>query len=235
MKITLVFILVPGVPHYDAAAKRWLESYHQFKPAIPHEVLLVKKTGDPVNPDFDYVTTSYLDYDGGGWDCGTWQHVGKTVSTDLLVCMNTRTRLVRSGWLERIVVAVERHGLGLYGPWASYEIKAHIRTPCMIFQPEIIRDYPVIIDSRERALQFESHGTVQADNFSWWCMEMGYTVKLVTWDGEYDQPKWRSPRNIFRRGDQSNCLLFDRHCDIYAEASPEEKQRLERLADGITG
>jgi hypothetical protein len=45
-------------------------------------------------------------------------------------------------------------------------------------------------------------------------------------------PDWRKPPNIFRRGDQSNCLLFDHHCDTYAAASQEERARLEAMADG---
>lgn len=235
MKITVVYILVPGVKEYDDAAKIWLASYLRFKPSIDHDVLLVKKTDDWVNPMFDDVSTSYINYDGGGWDCGTWQHVGKVVDTDLLVCMNTRTRLTSRWWLDRIDCAVRENGVGLYGPWASLEINPHIRTPCMIFQPSVIRDYPVLVDSREQAFQFESFGSPESPNFTLWCQSMGYVTKLITWDGVYDQPDWRTPENIFRRGDQSNCLLFDRHCDLYANASREEKQRLERLADGITG
>jgi hypothetical protein len=49
---------------------------------------------------------------------------------------------------------------------------------------------------------------------------------LVTWDGFYLRDEWRKAPNIFRRGDQSNCLMFDRHHEIYEASTPQQKIRL---------
>ena len=40
-------------------------------------------------------------------------------------------------------------------------------------------------------------------------------------------------RNIFRRGDQSNVLVLDRHTEIYRLASATDKTRLSNQADGV--
>jgi hypothetical protein len=45
-------------------------------------------------------------------------------------------------------------------------------------------------------------------------------------------PHWRKPENIFRRGDQSNLLVWDRHTEIFAKASEEERAKLAKLSDG---
>jgi hypothetical protein len=42
----------------------------------------------------------------------------------------------------------------------------------------------------------------------------------------------RNRPDIFRRGSQADLLINDRHTIIYNSASPAEKERLERQADG---
>jgi hypothetical protein len=54
----------------------------------------------------------------------------------------------------------------------------------------------------------------------------------VTWDGDYDLPEWRKPDNIFRRGDQSNLIVRDRHADAYEVSTEAGKRVLEVLANG---
>jgi hypothetical protein len=54
----------------------------------------------------------------------------------------------------------------------------------------------------------------------------------VYWNSIVDLNDCRSYSNVFRKGDQSNLLVFDRRTDEYQQANPAEKKRLERLADG---
>src|SRR5213592_856976 len=105
---------------------------------------------------FNEWATRYLRYDGGGWDCGAWQFAGKNIDTDLLACFNSSSYMTGDGWLKRFVDAVEERGDGLYGPLTSYEIVPHVRTPCMIFQPHVINDYPMEVCSREDTYRLES-------------------------------------------------------------------------------
>lgn len=234
MKITVVCIRVNGKDQYNEAIVRWSKSYIRFKPRIDHELVCVNRYAD--NPDalLDALVTRYVRYDGGGWDVGTWQFVAKTFYTDLLVCCNTNTYFWKSGWLERFVEAVEQNGQGLYGPMASNEVNPHIRTPCMVFQPEVIAGYPHEVQTREDTYRFESMGWPDGTpNVTQWVRRsMGYKTMLVTWDGCYGPEDWRMPANIFRRGDQSNCIVKDHHCDYYTNAGEVDKRQLEMLANG---
>ena len=90
-----------------------------------------------------------------------------------------------------------------------------------------MREYPYLIDSRLKCVHFESSRL----NFSLWAIANMFPVILVTAREQCRIQHWRTPSNIFRRGDQTNCLVWDRHTDIYANASPEEKIVLERQAD----
>jgi len=231
MKITVAIVRVNGKEQYQNTIKRWLDSYVKFQTSVPHEVVVVDRYQD--NPDgmFDSIGARHIRYDGLGWDVGTWQHLGNTEETDLLVCFNSRSYITGHHWLERFTDSVDQNGVGLFGPMASYEISPHIRTPCMVFQPNVIRGYPLIVDNREKTYQFESMGTPSFPNFTIWCRQNGFKTMMVTWDGCYDLPNWRKPDNIFRRGTQSNCIVKDGHADLYDNSEASYRSMLEKLAD----
>jgi hypothetical protein len=235
MKVTVVFCRVVTKREYDHGAQRWLDSYNHYNAEYDHDLVVINRYAD--NPDtmFDGLAT-HLRYDGNGWDCGTWQFAGENIDTDLLVCFNSSTYVTGDGWLKRFVDAVEANGDGLYGPLASNYIIPHIRTPCMIFQPHVIRDYPILVNSREDTYRFEVFGFAFAPewpNFTQWVRKKGLATMLVTWDGVYDLPHWRDAPNIFRRGDQSNLIVKDRHCEAYEVSDPKNKAMLEKMADGV--
>ena len=233
MHVSVIFVRVVTKPEYSHGAQRWLDAYNWNKAGYEHELVIINRYAD--NPDtmFDGLGAKHLRYDGGGWDCGAWQFAGKNIKTDLLVCFNSSTYVTGNGWLQRFVDAVEKHGDGLYGPLTSYEIVPHVRTPCMIFQPKIINDYPMEVQSREDTYRFESLGWPNGvPNFTQWVKHNGQKTILVTWDGSYDLWQWRTPPNIFRRGDQSNLIVKDRHCEAYEVSDAKGKAKLEALADG---
>lgn len=229
MNVTVCFVRVNTKAEYNHGHERWLAAYKKHTAGHPHELAIINRYAD--NPDNMFDGAIHFKYSGGGWDCGSWKFAGKHIDTDLLVCFNSSTYVTGPGWLKRIVEAVERHGDGLYGPMASYEVCPHIRTPCMAFQPHVINDYPMEVESRPDSYRFESFGFGNGvPNFTQWTRQKGLATMMVTWDGEYDQPQWRTPPNIFRRGDQSNLIVHDRHVEAYAASSPEGKAYLEKLA-----
>ena len=231
MKITVATIRVPGNPYYDGVTARWLDTYTRFKPEIPHDLVVVDSdVAAPPGAHAEH-TDRFMVYTGGGWDCGTWQWLAGIIETDLLVCCNTSTHYWRPGWLERFAEAAEQNGDGLYGSMASYELTPHIRTPVYVFPPHIMRGYPIHCDSRQKTYTFECAGL--GDTFTNYCRARGLKTLLVTWDGCFDLPDWRKPANIFRRGDQSNILVKDRHSDTYDASDEAGKIKLAKLADGI--
>ena len=231
MRVTVVFVRVVSKPEYDHGAQRWLESYKKHIAGYQHDLVVINRYADSNDKMFDLPRTREIRYDGGGWDCGTWQFAGENIDTDLLVCFNSSTYVTGPFWLRRFVESVESNGDGLYGPLASYEVQPHIRTPCMIFQPHIVNSYPHQVNDREDTYRFEVFGFPPHNvNFTQWVRSKGHKTMLVTWDGVYDLPDWRKPPNIFRRGDQSNLIVKDRHCEAYEVSDAEGKQRLEKLA-----
>lgn len=232
MKPVVVFCRVVSKPEYDHGAQRWANSYAKHLPKIPHDLVIIDRYADHTDNLFDDLSPSYIRYNGGGWDCGAWQFAGKNIPAELLVCFNSSTFIMGDGWLERIVEAVETHGEGLYGPLASFEIIPHIRTPCMAFTPDVINDYPATVNDREDTYRFEVFGFSNVPNFTQWTRVAGFKTMLVTWSGVYDLPQWRTPKNVFRNGDQSDLLIRDRHCEAYEISTPEGQAVLEKLADG---
>lgn len=230
--ITVVFVRVCGKPEYEPGAQRWLASYRKHMPAMPHDLVVINRYQDSPNGSFDDVASEYMRYDGFGWDCGAWQFAGRNINAELLVCFNSSTVIQGNGWLERFVAAVEQHGEGVYGPLASFEIVPHLRTPCLAFAPKVINGYPAQVNDRQDTYRFEVFGYPDPPNFTQWARAQGYQTRLVTWSGCYDQPQWRTPKNVFRNGDQSDLLIRDRHCEAYEISTPEGKAVLEKLANG---
>jgi len=173
------------------------------------------------------VAHNSLAYSGQGCDIGSHQHAAHAIDADLMVCFSTRVHFHRAGWLKRIVESWEAQGKnGIGAAMASCERHPHLRTCCYWMSPELFRSYPYLVNSREKTFMFESGEW----NISRWVTEMKLPVRMATWDASYSEPAWRTPPNIYRRGDQSNCLVWDRHTDIYAAATPERKRELERYA-----
>ncbi len=236
MKVVLLYIrVIQKLDHnfvipkdYGTSAKRFLSTYEQFKPKIDHELVVVNCGSSTHDGLFDSVATRY-ETDMEAWfDCGTWQHIGGRQDCDLVVGMNTHCYLWRKGWLEPFVKCAEICGPGVYGAGGSYEQNPHLRTPCIAFSPEVMRRYPHQCLTRLDAGQFE----FGPDNFSLWADRAEYPACLVTENACYDIFSWRKPKNGFRSGNQQDCLVFDRHTELWANASAGEKQRLKGIADG---
>lgn len=232
MKIVVVYLSVieksspeaPSPGAYQDREARFHRTYLMHRPKIAHEVHVV--FCGPVFGAVKPFDPSVHLYDGPGWDCGAFQHVAPELKCDMAVFCNTGVYFHRSGWLERFVEAWERFGPGLYGASASYENCPHIRTPCFACAPSLLAIYPDTVSSHLDASEFECQ-------FASLVMARGIPCRLVTsWDGFYEMKDWRRPENVFRKGDQTNDLVWDRHHDVWFAASPQEKAKLTRGADG---
>jgi hypothetical protein len=235
MNIVLLYLRIlkksdpkyPEQTSYAGSAIRFLASYREHKPTVKHKLVIVDCGDSHKDNMFDEIADDYARYDGGGYDCGTYQAVGGPMKCDMVVGMNTHVHFTDARWLERFVRAFKLFGPGVYGTSGSFERYPHLRTPCIAFAPEIMRRYSLVADCRNSAALFESG----PGNLSLAMHQLGVPSKMVTWDGIYGLEDWRMPPNIFRRGDQSNCIVRDRHMDIFEYASPADKLTLSRKAD----
>lgn len=227
MKTALVYTEVlgrtdPSAPppeYYRPFSERFLRSYREFKGDSAHDFIILTCGGEGC-------------YMGLGWDIGAFQHVARSLRGiyDFVICANSTVYFWRPGVVARLIEVREEYGDGLYGTTASFERTPHIRSTCFAFDPETFTRYPLQVSCRDDCFSAESG----PESFTkWYQTHDNLKARLVTWDGVYEQKGWRTPPNIFRRGDQSNCLVRDRHTDIYDKATMETKKQLETWADGL--
>ena len=160
---------------------------------------------------FDGLDIESHRHDNTGWDIGAFQTAALEIDCDLIVCLGTNSHFKRAGWLRRMIESVEAHGDGLYGSSASYERDPHIRTTAFWCDPMLIRAYPKPVRTFDDRYEFEA----SPSSITRLAEHVGLGCWFVTWDGEYPKPEWRTPPNIFRRGDQSNSLVFDRYFEVF--------------------
>jgi hypothetical protein len=226
--------------------ERWVGTYRKHPAGYPHKIIAAY-SGPPPGSDvrllFDGLPVEFLDYNGGGIDIGAAQFAARREDTDFIVGMTSRVYFHRAGWLSRIIGARNEFGRGLYGASGSYERSQSKRLAHVFPNPHVrgvlygvdasdFRAFPYTVTDRATAFQFESGEW----NFMEWFRDRGLMVKMVTWSGVYDPPLWRDPslKNIFRRGDQSDLLVFDKHSDFYSAADNKTKRQLEAWAgDGL--
>lgn len=237
MKILVLYLRIvkrsdpafPIMKDYGQSSLRFIDTYKRFHPPTPHDLLIVNCGAYKPDDLFDEIATQQLTAVSRGFDCGTYEEMNRyAFAYDLVVACNTHVYFWRADWLEKVSAAAQLHGPGFYGFTASYERNPHLRTPCIAYHPGVMAEYPFIARNREQCGDCEAG----PDNFSLWAHAAGYPALLVTADGaSWVKPDWRKPMNIFRRGDQSNVLVYDRHTEVYANASAEEKKTLEQNAD----
>lgn len=236
------------LPTFTPCAIRWTETYHKFHPGWGHDIHIAFSNGAIKKEHkrlFQGIHFKAHNFQGGGWDIGTYQWMSARLAGDydFVVFMNARAHFWKEGWLRRLMEAREEKfdPNGLYGPSASFErcplkwplIRTgkdpHIRTATFATNPKTFNRYPFLVDSREKGFMFESGQW----NFSKWYEDMGYQVWMVTWDGMYAKADWRTPQNVFRKGDQSNLLVCDRHTEMFATGDEQTRIALTKNADGL--
>lgn len=220
-----------GIDYYHQYSVRFMESYRKFKPKIPHYFVVVS-TGGPLPGRalelYDGIQMTVLPYYGKGWCEGAYQYAANALDCDLMVCLVASIHFHREGWLERFVQEAEQSGEGLYGAFGSYENRPHLRSCAIACSPDLFRSFPKSINNKTEAYRFESWEGCFTD----YVESQNKPVRLVTWDGSYPKDQWRTPDNLFRKGDQSSCLVWDYHCDVFFKETENNRDILTKIADG---
>lgn len=238
MKIALIYLFVAGksdttAPEpetYSERHKRFFDSWRDIGNKEPPHDLWIVVCGEGKADLPDDIVMAGMDYRGGGWDIGAHQHAMKTIAPnyDICICLNTGAFFYKPGFIERVAKAFNQYGDGLYGASASYENTPHIRTTSWAVNPKTFAKYPLTVDDRPKTFEAESG----ANSITNWYLSQAKPVLMLTPSGDYTKSTWRVPSNIFRRGDQSNQYIFDRHHLLYDQADENEKRELARRSDG---
>lgn len=241
MTTALVYVHVArpeAFEEFNQEARKFIATYREFPPEWDHDLVIVFCNGQ-ATPEmieiYDGLVSKNLFYEGSGMDIGAQQFAACRCRQQFVICANSRTYFHKAGWLKRMVECREQFGPGVYGAMASYEgcplgqiwPTPHLRTAFYGMDSELWREFPHTVNSREDSFRFESGEW----NIANWCESRGERAMLVSWGGCWEKSDWRKVPNGFRNGDQSNCLVWDRHCNIFFD-NPGAQSHLERLANG---
>ncbi len=233
MKIAIVYCCVTHGPKTADFAARFASSYHEHPPGIEHDVL-VMCNGGPLPTEigllFAGLPALFVPRENDpGWDISAYLAAahGPGAKYDFLLCLGETTYFHRAGWLKRIAEEWAKHGEGIYGCFSSHVLRPHLNTTAFATSPAMLRAYKRPVRNKRDRYQFE-HGEE-----SFWRQHycQGKPALLVTWTEALGPRAWRNPPNIMWRGDQSNCLVWGRHVDMWFDAPPGQQQTLSVMAD----
>lgn len=228
MKSTIVYIHPAGGGSHWEYAARFAHSMLEFPPMAECKLVVVCNGHSPSNAlqvlfeSFD--NCEFWEHNNDGWDIGAYLSVAPRIETEMVFCCGESVYFKRAGWLKRLEDCEAAFGRGMYGIWCSYQVRPHVCTTAFYVSTDLVRLYPLPVHSKAQRYEFE-HGDGSLHHM---VRNMGFPVLLVTWDGEYDEPHWRLGKNIFMRGDQSNCLAFNNHTDGYSVSPDWFRRELER-------
>lgn len=235
--VCMVYIHFPGDAEHLMLTKRFVDSYLQYPPGHPHRTIVVCQGRKPEAEMKALLLKlpgcTFYQHDDTGWDIGGFIAVSRIISEDIIACMGGTAFVQKEGWLKRMVEVWQKHGPGFYGSLSTYEMTPHINTSGFWCAPALLAEYPKRVQTKAQRYQYE-HGGYN----SFWrcCLRQGVKVMVATWDGEYEWFDWRKETipNIYRRGDQSNCLTFFRHTERFRLATPEMRKLMAQYADTLT-
>jgi hypothetical protein len=233
LKIILAYIAVTGGPKTYEYCARFVGSYLACPPLVEHELVVCCNGGPlPFETASLFAPIPKVQFfprrNDPGYDITAYQDVAGHFRCDMEVCCGETIRFHRTGWLKRYVEAWKQHGPGMYGTFSSNLIRPHLNTTGFCVAPTFLKGSPRP-QNKEQRYEWE-HGR----NAFWTKVSaLGGATRLVTFDGCYDVPQWRYPKDILWRGTQENCLMFCSHTDRYAGASTETKLKWSKGADRV--
>jgi hypothetical protein len=173
-------------------------------------------------------------YHGKGSVVGSFQHYADLCEPCFMACCTTRTYAWRPGWLKRLADARGMYGPGLYTTSICKEtgrLFASVR--CVGMDSEDLKRYPTKVvtlrGNEPGACDWFENG--DGCVFEWY-QKQGLPTKVVYWDGAWDIVPDKTAHccaapNIWRRGDQSNMLVLDKHTDLYRDVDEATKKMFE--------
>jgi hypothetical protein len=227
MRICTCHIAVTLGPITSDYASRFVATFKEYPPGVDTDFMVICNGGPlntelamifaPLNPIF------FPRRNDPGWDISAYQDAarGPCAEYDAVLWLGESNYFHREGWLKQLVEAWQKHGAGMYGPYASNAIRSHLNTTAFFCAPSLVVQYPSRANDRQSRMDFE-HGP----DAIWRIADRRkMPVRMVTWDGTWEPRFWRMPQNIIWRGDQTNCLMWCNHTDGYNNIPPNQRAR----------
>jgi hypothetical protein len=233
MKIAAVYIAVTNGPHTTDHCAQFVASINDY-PGLVQVDFWIACNGGPLTTEQILILSPLNPYymprvNDQGYDLSAYQDAvrGPCALYDAVLCLGESIRAVRMGWLQRLVSVWQRLGPGFYGFFGSNNVSPHMQTSAFFTSPDILRSYPIKIQTRAQRYEFE-HGS----RAMWRLMlQKGRPVRCITWDGEWLPHQWRQPPDILWRGNQGNLLFWNNHAMGWLTADPTTRLRWAAMAD----
>jgi hypothetical protein len=215
-------------PNFETFTRRFIETYTAHPAGAEHQ-LVIGVVGQDLTGNrrkaFDSLNCRFIDLPADGWGITCFQKIAAGLDGDFAVFCEAKSYFHRAGWLKKIVEARMSLGEGLYGGSGhSLECVPHLRTALFGCHPKALSSFRPIT-TREEAGHFEHGKDNITDAFK--CR-----AHSVMWDGVVHYPFNVVTKNNFREGDQGNLLAFDRHTDLYDEATEARKRIMQKQSQG---
>lgn len=232
IKLCVAYTVVSGGPKTTDFVARFVSTWKQNPPGVQTDVLAICNGGPP-NTEQAVMLSSLgakvFVRSNLGWDLQGFREASKgpLFGYDAVLFLGESVFFWKEGWLKRLDDVYSRWGHGMYGPYGSHVVRAHLQTTAFMTSPKLFAEYPFPITDRASRYSAE-HGEQ-----SYWRVlhHRKFPVRLVTWDGDYPPGQWRMPRNIIWKGDQSNVLFWCNHTSLYFESDPKRKRMWQASAD----
>jgi len=221
------------------AFERFASTWRQFPPGVDCVIYAVhcgEVLDDKICAIFDGLPVKFIPYAGNGFDFGAQQEASQHLEGCFQVNMTSRVYFHREGWLKRLVDHREQFGPNLYGTSVSNEGgRLHLCTRCFAADADQFAAYPHKLDTRDKGVFYEvGIGNPDGSLAEWFEVTYQQVPYVVYWHQAYP---WRQHHgdahpgldNVFRRGDQTELLVWDRHTKLWADADDQEKKRLTSL------
>ncbi len=169
-----------------------------------------------------------------GWDVGSYQRVAaERPDYDLAMFLGSHTRILADGWLTRFRDAVRLPGVGAVAATGSFETglsgirpNPHLRTHAFMLAPSLLNALGFgPAHTRLDTYEFE-HGSGSLYRR---LRERSLEGVVVGRSGVYREADWATS-GTYRRGEQDELLVADKHTDHYAAAGHGERIALARMA-----
>ena len=241
--VAVFYLLRNGNP--DRLYAAFLESLRRHSAGVSYRPVLIQKGFAPgfVHP----LTKSWPTPDGDapeivevsddGFDLTVYRKAAQVVDAPLLLFLNSYSRVLAPGWLDKLYSAYKRLGPGaLIGATGSWEgLGGHtafpnvsIRSNAFLIERTLFLSFTQPLVTKRDCNLFEAGPDSMTRNI----MAAGGRIAIVDRDGRVVGPEAWPEAGVFRSGNQERLLVADNRTMDYQCVSLRRRTRRARLAFG---